>query len=75
MINKAYYTLSHPLQRGIYLLNLNNITLPEGTTNMNPEFLMDILEKNEEIERASKDESTAIKLIEENRKTLADLTK
>lgn len=75
LINKAYYTLSHPLQRGIYLLKLNNISLPESTTNVDPEFLMDILEKNEEIETASKDEKTAIKLIVENRKTLADLTK
>ena len=75
LINKAYNTLSDPLQRGMYLLELNNVTLPEGTMNVDPEFLMNIMEKNEDVEKASKDKETAIRLIKENRKTIADLIK
>ncbi|CAO1333248.1 unnamed protein product [Diamesa hyperborea] len=50
LINKAYKTLQTPLQRGEYILKLKGIELPEGNTDLDKEFLMEIMEKNEEVE-------------------------
>lgn len=49
LINKAYKTLQTPLDRGEYLLELHGITLPEDNTINDPEFLMEMMEKNEEV--------------------------
>ena len=38
------------------MLELNGITISEGTDNVNAEFLMEIMEKNEEIEDAANNE-------------------
>lgn len=38
-----------PLDRGEYLLELHGITLPEDNTINDPEFLMEMMEKNEEV--------------------------
>ena len=59
----------------MYLLELKNVSLPEDTTDMDPEFLMGIMEKNEEVEKASKDTQTAIRLLEENKEAVTNLTK
>lgn len=48
------------------MLELNGITISEGTDNMNAEFLMEIMEKNEEIEDAASNEEKIKKLVQEN---------
>lgn len=48
------------------MLELNGITISEGTDNVNAEFLMEIMEKNEEIEDAANNEEKIKKLIQEN---------
>ncbi|KAG7201742.1 hypothetical protein KM043_004464 [Ampulex compressa] len=75
LVNKAYSTLMHPLKRGFYLLELNNISVPEGTTNLNPEFLMEIMERNEEVENAKDDKDKIVRLLHENKEMLDTLTK
>ncbi|XP_006615455.2 iron-sulfur cluster co-chaperone protein HscB [Apis dorsata] len=73
LVNKAYSTLLHPLKRGLYMLELNGITISEGTDNVNAEFLMEIMEKNEEIEDAANNEEKIKKLIQENETILNTL--
>ncbi|KAH3840991.1 hypothetical protein DPMN_114449 [Dreissena polymorpha] len=54
-INKAYFTLLKPLSRGLYLLELQGNPVDEKNTSVDPEFLMEIMEINEDvIEVASK---------------------
>lgn len=74
-MNNAYSTLIHPLKRGLYMLKLNDITISEETDNMNAEFLMEIMEKNEEIEDAGDDVEKIKKLVQENEIMLNNLTK
>lgn len=49
MMNKAYKTLQSPLERGEYLLSLHGMFLPEDNTISDSEFLMEMMEKNEEV--------------------------
>lgn len=49
LINKAYKTLQSPINRGEYLLELNDVVIPEGNTAMNKEFLLEMMERNEEV--------------------------
>lgn len=49
LINKAYKILQSPLERGEYLLKLQGFELPEQNTIDDPEFLMDMMERNEEV--------------------------
>ncbi|XP_076623745.1 iron-sulfur cluster co-chaperone protein HscB-like protein, mitochondrial isoform X1 [Colletes latitarsis] len=74
LVNNAYSTLSHPLKRGLYMLKLNNRTIPEETDNINAEFLMEIMEKNEEIDDAFNDHEKIKKLMEENEVVLNNLS-
>ncbi|XP_012277071.1 iron-sulfur cluster co-chaperone protein HscB, mitochondrial [Orussus abietinus] len=75
LINKAYNTLLNPVDRGLYILQQYESSIPEGTTNLDSEFLMEIMEKNEEIEAVSNDKEKVFKLLEENRITLDVLTR
>ncbi|KAL6432245.1 hypothetical protein ACFW04_006718 [Cataglyphis niger] len=75
LINKAYSTLVHPLKRGLYMLQLKGISIPEATINLNPEFLMEIMERNEEIENAMEDKDKIIKLAKESKEVLDTLSK
>uniref|UniRef100_A0A1B6HTT0 J domain-containing protein n=1 Tax=Homalodisca liturata TaxID=320908 RepID=A0A1B6HTT0_9HEMI len=50
VVNKAYSTLTDPLERGLYLLGLHHVSIEEGTTDVDKTFLMEIMERNEEIE-------------------------
>ncbi|XP_033310023.1 iron-sulfur cluster co-chaperone protein HscB [Bombus vosnesenskii] len=75
LVNNAYSTLIHPLKRGLYMLKLNDITISEETDNMNAEFLMEIMEKNEEIEDVGDDVEKIKKLVQENEIMLNNLTK
>ncbi|KAH0956569.1 hypothetical protein HN011_003821 [Eciton burchellii] len=75
LINKAYSTLMHPLKRGLYMLQLEGISIPEGTTNLNPDFLMEIMERNEEIENAMGDKDKILKLTKKSKELLDILSK
>ncbi|XP_052792896.1 iron-sulfur cluster co-chaperone protein HscB-like isoform X2 [Mya arenaria] len=48
-INKAYEALLKPLTRGFYLLELRGVPLEEVEEAVNPAFLMEIMETNEDI--------------------------
>jgi molecular chaperone HscB len=49
-LNQAYKALSSPLERGLYLLEIQGHPLSdEGEIIMKPEFLSEIMEINEEI--------------------------
>ena len=53
LVNEAYGTLLDPMSRALYLLELFGNPLLEGEQPvLDPEFLMDIMELNEEIEEA-----------------------
>ncbi|XP_029164772.1 iron-sulfur cluster co-chaperone protein HscB [Nylanderia fulva] len=75
LINKAYSTLMHPLKRGLYMLQLKGISISEETTNLNPEVLMEIMERNEEIENAMEDKDKIFQLTKESKEVLDTLSK
>ncbi|XP_004690920.1 PREDICTED: iron-sulfur cluster co-chaperone protein HscB, mitochondrial [Condylura cristata] len=50
LVNDAYKTLLAPLSRGLYLLKLCGVEIPEGTDyEMDSQFLMEIMEINEKL--------------------------
>ncbi|XP_071440081.1 iron-sulfur cluster co-chaperone protein HscB [Hetaerina americana] len=49
LVNKAYSTLTHPVRRGLYMLRLKGIDIEEAPINMSQDFLVDIMERNEEV--------------------------
>ncbi|KAI9558535.1 hypothetical protein GHT06_015323 [Daphnia sinensis] len=58
LLNQAYKTLSSPLERGLYLLQIQGHALSdEGEIIMDPEFLSEIMEINEEIHEVEDHES------------------
>lgn len=57
LVNKAYATLLNPLDRGLYLLNLEGISIEEEAVTMDAEMLMYIMEKNEEVEEADSEQA------------------
>ncbi|XP_014421141.1 iron-sulfur cluster co-chaperone protein HscB isoform X3 [Camelus ferus] len=63
LVNDAYKTLLAPLSRGLYLLKLRGVEIPEGTDyEMDSQFLMEIMEINEKLAEAQSE--TAMKEIE-----------
>ncbi|XP_075391079.1 iron-sulfur cluster co-chaperone protein HscB isoform X2 [Tenrec ecaudatus] len=53
LVNEAYKTLLAPLSRGLYLLKLRGIVIPEGTDGeLEKQFLMEIMEINEKLAEA-----------------------
>lgn len=49
LVNRAYKVLSNRMERGLYLLELYKNPLLEDTKNLEPEFLMKIMELNEHL--------------------------
>ncbi|XP_022095837.1 iron-sulfur cluster co-chaperone protein HscB, mitochondrial-like [Acanthaster planci] len=64
-VNKAYSTLLKPLSRGLYLLELNGLTIEEGDAGIEPGFLMEVMETNEELAETD-DDATVRRIGEEN---------
>lgn len=55
LVNEAYHTLLKPLNRGLYLLNLNGIPITEDeATSTDTKFLATIMDKYEEISSSEK---------------------
>ncbi|GBP42994.1 Iron-sulfur cluster co-chaperone protein HscB, mitochondrial [Eumeta japonica] len=71
LVNEAYKTLLEPLARGIYMLQLQGHDILENTEE-DQVFLMEIMEKNEEVENAETEEEIMI-LNQENKKIIKDL--
>lgn len=65
----------HPLKRGLYILELKGISIPEGTTSLNSEFLIEIMERNEEIENAIENKNKVLKLAKESKELLNKMSK
>ena len=66
--------MQQPLSRGIYLLELNESTIDEGNVQNNREFLMSIMELNEEVESAA-DQDTLNMIAKNNKIKMEQLTK
>lgn len=50
IINKAYSTLLNPYERGLYMLQINNVSLDESEIQLDAAFLGKIMDLNEEVE-------------------------
>lgn len=57
LVNQAYNTLRHPFNRAEYLLSIQGIVLSEENTALDPEFLMEVMEKNDELEQIDSENS------------------
>ncbi|XP_067644038.1 co-chaperone protein HscB homolog [Eurosta solidaginis] len=53
LINKAYKTLSAPIERGQYILKLQGQQMPQDNSALDKAFLMDMMERNEQVEEAN----------------------
>ena len=49
LVNRAFRTLQDPLQRAVYLLELRGETIDESDSHSDTDFLMQILQLNEEL--------------------------
>jgi len=58
-VNTAYRTLLQPVPRAEYMLGLRGAALEEGQVVMDQEFLMEIMELNEELDEAEDKEAVA----------------
>lgn len=57
LVNTAYKILMSPIQRAEYILKLHQVEIPEENTAMNTKFLIEMMERNEQVDEAdSKDE-------------------
>ncbi|XP_050694051.1 iron-sulfur cluster co-chaperone protein HscB-like isoform X3 [Eriocheir sinensis] len=69
-VNKAYQCLLHPVSRAVYLLDLAGQPLHEGQVDMNLEFLMAVMEMNEELAEA--EDKDTIQAIRQRNMTILD---
>lgn len=67
--------MTHPLKRGLYMLQLKGVSISEETTSLNSKFLMEIMERNEEIENAIKNRDKVLELVKESKEILDTLSK
>lgn len=62
ILNKAYKTLLTPMERGQYILKLNGYSMPQDNSSLDQFFLMEMMERNEEIAEAN--ENNILELLE-----------
>lgn len=72
LVNKAYGVLQSPLKRALHLLAIKGEKISEDQKLESPEFLMEIMELNEEVEEADTDEKL-VGLDKKNKKRLEGL--
>lgn len=48
-VNSAYKTLSSSIKRAEYLLEMHNITISEENSDVDKEFLLEMMDRNEEV--------------------------
>lgn len=48
-MNKAFDVLAKPLERAVYLLRLGGVEIGEDQGDTDPDFLMEVMEMNEEL--------------------------
>ncbi|RZF41568.1 hypothetical protein LSTR_LSTR000282 [Laodelphax striatellus] len=72
LINKAYNTLQNPLNRSLYMLKLKGLSIEEGNTDLDKEFLMEMMERNEALEEATMPEKI-VELDADNKKCIGSL--
>ncbi|CAG9853550.1 unnamed protein product [Phyllotreta striolata] len=75
LINKAYSSLMSPMKRAEHLLQLKGEMIEESQTVDEPNFLMNIMSMNEEVDNAQEDVVKLKELNEKNRNELNKLTK
>ncbi|GLV36783.1 Heat shock protein cognate 20 [Carabus blaptoides fortunei] len=73
IVNKAYNILQSPINRGLHLLSLKGETINESDKNDDKEFLLEIMELNEEVEEANTPEEL-LNLNKKNRQVLVEIT-
>lgn len=73
MLNKAYSTLLDPLQRGIYMLNLEGDGIPEAASSADHEFLMELMEVNERVAKIQSDDELQ-DIDQQNQKVISNLS-
>lgn len=71
ILNKAYKTLSVPIKRGEYILQQNGMSLPQDNSVLDKEFLLEMMDRNEEIEEACTPKDI-FKLLDKVRKELEE---
>ena len=69
LVNDGYKILQKPLPRALYLLDLVGFPLEEGSIDIDPEFLGEVMELNEEVAEADQNE---IKLLADTVKNKLD---
>lgn len=69
LVNKAFGVLQSPVKRALHLLAIKGEKISEEQKLDEPEFLLEIMELNEEVEAANTDEE----LVELNKKNKAQL--
>lgn len=72
LVNRAYKTLLVPLTRAEYLLHLHGVEIPADNSALDAEFLIEMMEKNEEIEEADSEEML-LELLDKNKSEVQNL--
>jgi len=72
LLNKAYRTLSVPVERGQYILTKAGINLPKDNTISDPIFLSEMIDRNEEVDEA-KNLNEIINLLDKIKKDIQTL--
>nr|CAI5850455.1 unnamed protein product [Callosobruchus analis] len=75
LLNKAYNVLQTPLKRAEHLLELKGAQVGESDKIDDPEFLLEMMSLNEEVEEAGNDKQILKKLFDRNKSVISKLEK